>query len=449
MRRGTDGEPPRAGASMRARWPRWTFVIALLVAVSGCAAGPYDGTRVEDRDTPVPFLGFLAYGGADLSGFEVTLEAQRFETGAWETIGTSVTADRGRRWRGQAWYAYSATLVIPAPYWRPQAASVVPQSGDERGYEAKVRARAGHILLPVARADRVECTIGASSAGEWYERCASHRHEAHIYTRTFSVAEDRCGAEPTVPRTRYRLAEIPACAQGVIYDLIEEQIDFERLTNHYRIDHLIPEAGLFEESYQCDGQQVSEILSCQPCDPSVETCFSREANGYPFGPTDYGGIFGGHRRYLRDMERRLMVYDYDWLPEGRLPWWDTSRALTDIAPVFTQQAPPPLGHDCDPQSDAASGCRGWNDHPLENPAYTDPPPDAVLPGNVCSIETGEELFDAMIPDWHNTIHGGLADYPFTVGSGGFGTMQSSTYPVFYLFHQYMDELYQGWLDCPR
>lgn len=437
---------------------RRTLLLAALAAgtllSSGCSVHPFDGERVADRGSPVAFEGFMrAYNGIDFPNFTVTLQAENVKTGQWENIGTATTQATSYTWGGEEWWQYSTSIVVPTKYWRH-----VPRTGTQPvllpiGYVARVRAMAGAFGIPSMRADFAECLNSVTNGEELYDECLSYRSPvSHVYTEYYMEGQDVCNYfdnNPAPGHENYELNEMPSCVQGRVFDLIAGAFDYTFLVDHWRVEHLISAATSFNEPFKCDGDLADgeELYNCTPCDPAMEACFN-DGDLIRIQPpgvdhNDFGGFLAGHRRYIRNMERRLMVHDYGWLPNGALPYWDTSRTLPA---AFRGQKPPPAGEDCAP--DSVETCRGWSDRPLGNVYFTEAPPSTVWPENVCQLASQEELHDEMSA-WHANVHQGLGDITMTpYSSGGFGTHQSPSFPIFFPYHRYIDDLYQNFLDCP-
>ncbi|WP_455203041.1 hypothetical protein, partial [Kaarinaea lacus] len=196
-------------------------------------------------------------------------------------------------------------MTIPAAYWA---------SGTGGSY-ARLRAQwytgSSWYGTLVARKDWLTCFTenynGASNTLSYMlDNCFSHRGEAYIYTAGYREGSSTCGVPGALAKTNghYMVHQIPSCARTIISNRMREKIDENNILLHYEINHNPVNSDskntLPNDGFTCNVQPGSD------------------------GMCDLGGFFGGHERYIRRMERHVMVYDYPWMPEGKIPAWNGS-----------------------------------------------------------------------------------------------------------------------------
>jgi len=324
--------------------------------------------------------------------------------------------------------------VLPAVYWtagtggsyaRLRAFFINP--GDGMRYN-----------LVYARADIIECFYenypgdldGAPNSFNYVAaNCFSHRPEARVYTSGFREGAATCAAPAAgLAKTNghYMLTQIPACAQKIVYDRMAEKVSRGLIDDHYRINH--SDASL--------AHRKDNVGSC-----------SEQAGGN----CTLGGFFGAHERYIRDVERHVMVYDYPWMPVGKIPAWSSS---TTIPADFTGTTYGWRTAVAGPANCNSRGCsNGWESNPITNPTPNLPLPaqlspiddgDAGTTPEVCELATPAALHGSGDPTrtqaWHNLVH--------PTAGGSFGSFDSPAFPLFFLWHNYVEDVWLNWKACP-
>ena len=387
----------RSGAAM--------LVVSLL---SGCATGFHDGMRVTDRTTPVRMEGYILKPGT--SGAQVRVYARNFSTGRYDVVATTAgttgrIANRVSYTMNDGTKLYSwnlGTRALGSAYWR---------SGTG-GFYARIRAEwydsdgEQVATLMNSRADSEGCFSEdrngeANTTGYISKNCFSHRKDAYIYTQNYRQGPASC-APPAASLARihghYMLENVPGCAQSYIRARFAERVDRAMIDDHHEIDHV-------------SGPNAFRV---------------NETGGFRVG-----GFFGGHENYLRMMKRHVMVYDYPWMPRGEIPAW---RPDTTIPAIWRTAVASPLGNCYSMDME----CDGWLSGSVANSSPNIPTPSTLRPGNVCQYATTEALFN-RVRTWHANVH-------VTVG-GSFRTMDSPSFPIFFPWHTYVQDVWLDWKAC--
>jgi hypothetical protein len=158
---------------------RWTVTLGLSL-LSACSFGPYDGTQVDTRSTPVLFNGFGSTGGQPIA-FQVLSGA-----GGPSVIGSTTLSTEPTPYNGANYYQWSKSIVIPQNRWTP---------GPAGGYYATVRSRIdsnGTFLYPYTFPPNWStCYDGLADKGEFVFECRSpHSPLAYVYTADFPHGAD-------------------------------------------------------------------------------------------------------------------------------------------------------------------------------------------------------------------------------------------------------------------
>jgi hypothetical protein len=350
------------------------LLAAVLMTASGCMLAPFDGQRVAATTSTISFSGY------DLSPNQpVSIQAWNFSQNQWVQIGTTTSSATVSLTYpdGSELYGWSYSAVLPAAYWAAGAS----------GHYARVRSMGDGYNFISVRGDWGSCFNESPTVTDFSNNCRSHRNpEAYVYTNDYQHGPPGCANVPAVSKTRYTLAEIPACQRAAIFGLQQQYINRDVVLGHYDINHSLP-----------------------------------------------ASFFGDHRKYLQGMEKYLMVYGNKWLPSGRIPLWDSGTA---IPAEFTGVKMPPAGQNC---FSTSSGCTGWYYAPLTNTNPAHPRPSNLLPGNVCQYTTLDQLFHAT-HHWHNQLH--------TKVGGTMGTFDSPAAPIFWNWHTLVDQIWRDWEACP-
>ncbi|MDH5232391.1 MAG: hypothetical protein OEZ58_16035 [Gammaproteobacteria bacterium] len=401
-------------------WDRWlpfsqfptVFVLVVLSLFgSACSIGFHDGQRVTDRNSTIYLSGYITQSGS--SGADVRVKAFNVNTNTWDTVarssidGSVASSVSFTMADGTELYSWTAgNKVLPAQYWQAGVG----------GYFARVRAewyngsgsKVASLLYP--RNDWGQCFFenydGQKNTLSYITgNCFSHRSEAYIYTQNYREGSLFCpapGGALSKTNGHYMLNEIPSCARSIINTHMRERIDASIIDDHYEIEH-----------------------NYGPYAHEKETV-TRFGNDYSLG-----GFFGGHERYLRKMERHVMVYDYPWMPKGKIPSWAPHTSI----PWQFQTAVASSGGNCDSQS---AGCNGWL-----SGSVADTTPNVATPANIqgaslCTATTTSQLH-SRTNGWHGDVH-------FAVGNN-FYSFDSPSFPLFYLWHNYVEDIWLNWKRC--
>jgi hypothetical protein len=358
--------------------------------------GPVDGARVSTRSSPIAFNGYYTSASA-----AVTVQALNTATNAWDTIGNatssatiSLTTDDDIEL-----YSWNAgNIVLPNVYW----------TAGNGGHYARVRAQVGSFTLLRMTANLEGCFNGGINIGRLQdESCFSWRNETRVYTNNYSVAPVGCAeASGALTQGHYMLHNIPTCAQDVIYDKMAEHVTRAVIDDHYQIDHHTPENTEAQSTVLHHGE-----------------------------PAEMGGFFGGHLHYIQRYQHKISVHSYSWTPSGHLPAWDSN---TTIPVTWRAAVAAPGGavNNCDSQS---AGCNGWRSGSVSDFTPNRPRPAGLAPGAVCSFATAQALHSGTT-GWHDGVH-------LAIG-GTFATFDSPAYPLFFLWHNYVTDVWRDWQACP-
>ncbi|MGD8572171.1 MAG: hypothetical protein PVF34_00915 [Gammaproteobacteria bacterium] len=392
-----------------------TFVllgIAVLLS-TGCTTGIYDGQRVANTGSSITPSGFVT--SAPVSGAKMRVQARHPSTGAWVTIKDNISINASSTWTtedGTDLYFWNAgSMTIPAAYWA---------SGTGGSY-ARLRAQwfngSSWYGTLMSRKDRWQCFFEnyngeGNTLGYMLDNCFSHRGEAYIYTANYREGSASCGTPGALAKTNghYMINQIPSCARTIISNHMREKINEQTVLLHYEINHSTTNAAskntLPNDGFTCNRQPGSDSMC------------------------DLGGFFGGHERYLKRMERHVMVYDYPWMPEGKIPAWNGSTWI----PWQFQSAEVSPGGNCNSWT-----CAGWNSSPITDSTPNAVKPASVAPGSVCSYASVDAVASA-VSGWHSSGH---------VNTGGhFSTFDSPANPLFFLWHNAINDVWVDYRACP-
>ncbi|RLU00139.1 MAG: hypothetical protein D9N14_06505 [Ketobacter sp.] len=390
-----------------------SIVLALL---SGCSVGVYDGLRVSNTASTINPWGYVT--SAPTSASKMRVQARHPTTGSWVTIKNNVGISASVAWTtadGTKLYNWNAgNIVIPGVYW----------TAGTGGYFARIRTQwttngSSWINTLVSRKDAFECfTENFNGEGNttsyMSSNCFSHRGEAYVYTSNYREGPASCPAPAAAlakTNGHYMVNQIPSCARTIVSNHMREKIDENNILLHYEINHNTSTAA----SKNALPNDASGTCSRQP--GSDGTC-------------ELGGFFGGHERYIRRMERHVMVYDYPWMPEGKIPAWNGS---TWIPTQFQNAEVSPNGS-CNSWT-----CDGWRSDPITDSTPNALKPNSVLPGNVCAFASTAAVASAS-NSWHSSGH---------VNTGGhFGTFDSPANPLFFLWHNAINDVWVDYRNCP-
>lgn len=396
---------------------RLTFLLLGVVMLfgSGCTTGIYDGMRVANTGSSVNPSGFVT--AAPAPGAKMRVQARNPATGTWVTIRDNISINNSSSWTttdGTDLYSWNAgSMTIPAAYW----------TAGTGGSFARLRAQwfngSNWYGTLVSRADRIQCFLEnfngeGNTIAYMVGNCFSHRGEAYVYTSGYREGPASCGVPPAwLAQTNghYMIQNIPSCARTIISNRMRERIDENNILLHYDISHSTVNAA---------------SKNTLPND-AVNTC-NRQPGAD--GDCDLGGFFGGHERYIRRMERHVMVYDYPWMPVGKIPAWNGS---TWIPTQFQNAEVSPNGS-CNSWT-----CDGWRSDPI-----SDSTPNAVMPGNVAGNNVcafaNDDAVAVAVNGWHSSGH---------VNTGGhFGTFDSPANPLFFLWHNGINDIWVNYRACP-
>jgi hypothetical protein len=392
-----------------------TYLGLALVALLGsaCSVGVQDGMRVGTTNEALHPFGFVHRSEP---GSHVFFTALNPSTGNWDVITSTQAAPNGRidyeptldmRDGTPLYYWQMGDTTLPAQYW---------QAGTG-GHVARVRMEwrnaAGEFMgnLFNARTDWMECFYeeidGKSNEfGYVANNCLSHRSEAHIYTRNYREGPASCpapGSNLTWTNGHLMLDQVPECAQKIINQHMRERIDNFMIDNHYEINH--------------SDHAAAHVMG------------TTTGGGFCGTSCEMGGFFGGHERYLRYMKRQLMVYDYPWAPEGAFPSWNSATTI----PALWRTAVVSSGGNCNSRN-----CDGWRSDPITNASPNRPLPTDARPENICALQTPADAAHA-VHTWHDGVHVAIG--------GAFGSFDSPSFPLFYLWHGYVNDVWVNWRAC--
>ena len=399
--------------------PKVTLLLmwAILLFTSGCTTGIYDGKRVSNKFSSIRPSGWVT--SAPKPGAKIRVQARHPATGTWITLRDNIRIRSTVSWttkNGTKLYSWNAgNMTIPFWYWK---------NGTGGAY-ARVRAQwntgsGGWFNTLVARKDWLTCfTENFNNQGNTTSymaaNCFSHRGEAYIYTAGYREGSIFCPAPAAgLAKTNghYMVNQIPSCARTTISNHMREKINEQTILLHYEINH-DPATAVSKNTLPND---LGGTCSRQP--GSNGTC-------------ELGGFFGGHERYIRRMERHVMVYDYPWMPSGKIPAWNGS---TWIPTQFQSAQVSPNGS-C---TSFAAGCNGWRSDPINDSTPNANKPAGVAPGSVCSFANANSVAGA-VNGWHGSGH------VFT--GGHFGTFDSPANPLFFLWHNAINDVWVDYRAC--
>lgn len=386
-------------------------VLCVLLLSSACSTGFYDGMRVTNTNSPISMSGYITEPGS--SGADIRVSAFNMLTNSWDlvahtsysgSIANSVSYTMADGTKLYFWnLGYNA---LPNQYWK----------GGTDGSFAQVRAewfnssgtKVARLMNP--RRDWLPCFFEnvngkANTLGYILPNCFSHRQEAYIYTQNYREGPATCPAPAsTLGKTNghYMLTEIPDCAKTIVSNRMREPINRSLIDGHYEIEH----------------NSAADAHSVAPVTIGLTTW-------------DTGGFFGGHENYIRKMERHVMVYDYPWMPVGKIPSWDPATTV----PVMFESAVASANGNC---NSTTSGCTGWLSGNIANASPGIATPNSLLPANVCAILTSATLHGST-NGWHGGVHGAVGN--------NFGTFDSPSFPLFFLWHNYVQDIWLNWKKC--
>ena len=391
---------------------RALLLLTLVIMSSACTTGFYDGQRVTDRTSPIYLSGFITSPAS--SGAEIRVSAFNVVTNSWNVVATSATSGsiaNSVTWTmkdGTKLYSWNlGSKVLNNNYW---------QSGTG-GYYTRIKAEwytsGGSLYAKLLnpRYDWGQCFTenynGQSNTLSYIlSNCFTHRSEAYIYTQNYREGSIFCPAPSSSLSQRhghYMLTQVPGCAQTIISNHMRERVNRSLIDDHYEINH-----GSSTYAYYKDAVTIG-------------------------GSTwDLGGFFGGHERYISKMERHVMVYDYPWMPKGKIPSWDPSTTV----PVIFRSAVASSSGNCNSQS---AGCSGWLSGNIANPSPGIATPNSVLPANICASHLTTASLHGAVNGWHGGVH-------ISVGNS-FGSMDSPSFPLFFLWHNYVEDIWRDWKNC--
>jgi len=387
-------------------------IIGFWLFSSGCTVGIYDGKRVSNTASTIKPSGYVT--SAPTASSKIRIQARNPVSGSWVTIKDNISINSSPSWTtadGTQLYAWDAgNMNVPVAYWK---------SGTGGSF-ARLRTQwytgTDWFNTLVSRKDWLTCfTENFNSQGNtvsyMLDNCFSHRGEAYVYTANYREGSAFCGTPGALAKTNghYMINQVPSCARTIISNHMREKIDENNIMLHYEISHSTTNAA------------SKDTL---PNDPA-NTC-NRQSGAD--GLCEMGGFFGGHERYIRRMERHVMVYDYPWIPEGKIPAWSGS---TWIPTQFQTAEVSPNGS-CNSWT-----CAGWRSDPITDATPNAVKPAGVAPGSVCSYANVDSVASA-VNGWHGSGH---------VSTGGhFGTFDSPANPLFFLWHNGINDV---WLDYKK
>ncbi len=396
---------------------RWYLLLIAIgsLLMSGCTVGIQDGMRVSNTGSSVKPTGYVT--SAPAVGDYVRVQARNASTGSWVTLKTNIAINATKSWTtkdGTDLYFWDAgNMTIPAAYW---------YSGTGGNY-ARLRAQwhrgSTFYNTLVSRRDWLTCfTENYNNQGNtvnyMLDNCFSHRGEAYIYTANYREGSSTCPAPAgTLTKTHdhYMMGQIPSCARTIISNHMREKIDENMILLHYEINHNTTNA---------------DSKNTMP-DDSSGTCSIQPGSN---GQCEMGGFFGGHDRYIRRMERHVMVYDYPWMPIGKIPAWTGDTWI----PTQFQTAQVSASGSCDSWT-----CDGWRSDAITDSTPNATKPSSVSPANVCSYASVDSVASA-VNGWHGSGH--------ILTGGHFGTFDSPANPLFFTWHNAINDVWKDYLACP-
>lgn len=408
---------------------RLAAFLALMFVTSACQLAPFDGQRVSSTSSTIAPGGYLT-----TPNVEVRVEAFNPSTNTWQLWRSGVRSSTSVSWTmsdGTKLYTWNySAATLPSQFWKAGSGGAAYGTG---GYVARIRSYylnsdGSRQYIYVGRGDWPICMI-ENFAGDFdgpgnslsyvISNCMSHRSEAYVYTTGYREGPSTCPtASGAQTHGHYRLDQIPACAQKIIYDHMAERVNRNLIDDHYRIDHGRANAHRNDSAGACS-----------------------EQGG---GNCTLGGFFGGHERYLRKVERHVMVYDYPWMPGGKIPSWNSATAVpanfSGTSYGWRTAVASPNGN-CNSRS-----CSGWLSNPISatNAAANSSraKPANVTPSQVCSASTAQVLWDRVNVTgngWHNFVHNNLAS--------SFSTFDAPSFPLFFAWHNYVNDVWLDWKAC--
>lgn len=386
-------------------------VLCVLLLSSACTTGFHDGTRVTNTNSPINMSGYITEPGS--SGAEIRVSSLNTLTNNWDLVATS---SPGSIANSVSWTMADETKLyfwnlgnnaLPNQYW---------QAGTGGSF-ARVRAewfnssgdRVARLMNP--RRDLLKCFLeNVNGKGNTLEyilpNCFTHRQEAYIYTQNYREGSAACPAPASSlgkKNGHYMLTQIPDCAKTIISNRMREPINRSLIDGHYEIEH----------NSAANAHSVAPVTI--------------GSNTY-----DTGGFFGGHENYIRKMERHVMVYDYPWMPVGKIPSWDPATTV----PVMFRSAVASANGNC---NSTTPGCTGWLSGNIANPSPGIATPNNLLPANLCANNATSAALHGSTNGWHGGVH-------INVGNN-FATFDSPSFPLFFLWHNYVQDIWLDWKKC--
>lgn len=389
------------------------LILSLGLLGSGCTVGIYDGKRVTNTGSSITPSGYVTSAGTSTSKMRVQA---RDVANNWVTIKDNIPVSSTVSYTmkdGTQLYSWSAgSMTVPAAYWK---------SGTGGSY-ARLRVQwyngSSWYNTLVARKDWLTCFFenynGQSNTLSYLlDNCFSHRGEAYLYTTGYREGSAACGTPGALAKTHghYMVNQIPSCARTIISDHMREKIDEDMILLHYEISH---------------STSNSTSKNTLPNDAG-NTCGRQPGAD---GLCDMGGFFGGHERYIRRMERHVMVYDYPWMPEGKIPAW----AGNTWIPTQFQTAEVSPNGSCNSWT-----CAGWRSDAIVDSTPNAVKPAGVAPGSVCTY-TSDDAVASAVNGWHANGH--------TLTGGHFGSFDSPANPLFFLWHNAINDVWLDYKACP-
>ncbi len=140
-----------------------------------------------------------------------------------------------------------------------------------------------------------------------------------------------------------------------------------------------------------------------------------------------------HRTFMGNVEGFLIARGVA-MPFGHLPAWSPANP---VPAVF--QATPPPPRNCNTQGMTTTNC-DYEANPLATFTPNMPTPANLQGAQLCAVGTQDALAQRLEP-WHDTVHNTLG--------GSMLTFDSPGAPLFWIWHGYVDQIWQNWLNCPR
>ncbi|MEE9345863.1 MAG: hypothetical protein V3U88_09690 [Methylococcales bacterium] len=411
---GQANSPPlqnRRYAQTNVRTLRYLSILCLLLLCSACTTGFHDGMRVTNTSSKINMSGYITQPGS--SGADVRVSALNTLTNKWDLVahssysGTIANSVSYTMEDGTKLYFWNlGKNALANQYWKAGTA----------GSFARVRAewfkadgtKVSKLLNP--RRDWLTCFFenvnGKKNTLDYIlPNCFTHRQEAYIYTQNFREGAVTCpvpAARLSKRNGHYMLPQVPDCAKTIISNRMREPIKRSLIDGHYEIQH----------SSAANAHSVAPVTI--------------GSNTY-----DTGGFFGGHENYIRKMERHVMVYDYPWMPVGKIPSWNPE---TTVPVMFRSAVASPNGN-C---MSTTPGCTGWFSGNISNPSPGIATPSDILPNAVCDIPTSAALHGS-VNGWHGSVHGAVGN--------NFATFDSPSFPLFFLWHNHVQDIWLDWKKC--